>query len=74
MFNIIKGNNNFIFENNILNKDILNVIQRENNKNNLHFSLIFLICWIGGKLENLPSLLRVYLESTKKRVYSRINS
>jgi len=36
-----------------------------------------LTCWFGGKLESLPSLLRVYrvcLESTKKRVYSRVNS
>jgi len=31
MFDIIKGRN-FVFENNTLNEDILNAIQRENNK------------------------------------------
>ena len=31
MFDIIKGRN-FVFKNNTLNEDMLNVIQRENNK------------------------------------------
>ena len=79
MFDIIKGRN-FVFENNTLNEDILNAIQRENNKKWLTFSSNFfnlLTRWLGDKLENLSSLLRVYrvfLESTKKRVYSRVNS
>jgi len=46
-------------------------------KNDLHFGLIFfnlLIRWPGDKLESLLSLLKVYSDSTKKRVYSRVNS
>jgi len=41
MFDIIKYKN-IVFENNTLNEDMLNDIQRENNKkNDLHFGLIF---------------------------------
>ena len=46
-------------------------------KKDLHFGLIFLPCWLDSKLKSLSSLLRVYkvyLESTKKRIYSRVNS
>ena len=59
MFDIIKGKN-FVFENNT-HKTI---------KNYLYFGLIFfnlLTRWLGGKLESLPSLLRVWLEFTKKK-------
>ena len=77
-FDIIKGEN-FVFENNML-KVMLNAKQTENNKKWLTFLSNFfnlLTRWLGGKLESLPSLLRVYrvyLESTKKRVYLRVNS
>ena len=78
-FDIIKGEN-FVFENNTLNEYMLNAKHIENNKKWLTFWSNFfnlLTRWLGGKLESLPSLLRVYrvyLESTKKRVYSRVNS
>ena len=58
-FDIIKGEN-FVFENNTLNEGMLNAKQTENNQNDLHSGLIFLICWLGGKLESLQSLLRIY--------------
>ena len=60
-------------------KGMLNAKQIENNKKWLTFLSNFfnlLTRWLGGKLESLPSLLRVYrvyLESTKKRVYSRVD-
>jgi len=42
-FDIIKCEN-FVFENNTLNEGMLNVKQTKNNKNDLHFGLIFLTC------------------------------
>ena len=56
---------------------MLNAKQIENNKKWLTFWSNFfnlLTRWLGGKLKSLPCLLRVYrvyLESTKKRVYSK---
>ena len=70
-FDIIKGEN-FVFENNTLNKGMLNVKQTQNNKKWLTLGSNFfnlLTRWLGSKLESLPNLLRVYrvyLESTKK--------
>ena len=58
----------------------VNAKHTENNKKWLTFWSNFfnlLTHWLGGKLESLPSLLRVYKvysESTKKRIYSRVNS
>ena len=72
-FDIIK-NENFVFENNTLNEDMLNAKHTENNQKWLTFWFNFfnlLTRW----LESLPSLLRVYKvysESTKERVYSRV--
>ena len=61
-FDIIKGEN-FVFENNTLNEDMLNAKQIENNKKWLKF-------W-----SNFFNLLvyRVYRESAKK-TYLRVNS
>ena len=53
----------FVFENNTLNK-ILN--KQKTTQNYLYFCLIFLTCWLDSKFESLPSLLRVYPESSKK--------
>ena len=70
-FDIIKGEN-FVFENNTLNEDMLNAKHTENNQKWLTFWSNFfnlLTRWLGGKLESLLSLLRVYRvypESTKK--------
>jgi len=74
-FDIIKGEN-FVFENNTLNEGILNAKQKNNKKGLIFWSNFFnlLTRWLGGKLKSLPSLFRVYLESIKKRVYSRVNS
>jgi len=58
---------------------MLNTKQTENNSKWLTFWSNFsnlLTHWLGGKLESLSSLLRVYrvyLESTKKRVYTWVN-
>ena len=69
-FDIIRGGN-FSIREQTLNGGMLNTKQIENNLKWLTFCLIFLTCWLGGKLESLSSLLRVcwvYPESNKKRV------
>ena len=78
-FDIIKGDH-FVFENNTLNECMFNAKQIENNPKWLTFwsNFFYLLTrWLGDKLKSLPSLLRVYRVfpiSTKKRVYSRVNS
>jgi len=65
----------FRFGNNILNGSMLNTKQIENNQKWLTILSNFfnlLTRWLGGKLENLSSLLivyQIYPESTKKRIY-----